>query len=160
MGSFWRAIFGRELGAEALEAVGLGLRMQKGSELGLAIDAMEAVGEAGRAVPMDGRLAAPGELRGLQDVAVFGVYRAKLRQLLERLASMAARRCREATRAAMVGRLRAFWERRALPAPVRGPVERRVLAGPKGAPTARRLEEIGIGGDLALWRGEGRGCGR
>jgi hypothetical protein len=67
--------------------------MQKGSELGLAIDAIEAVGEAGRAVPMDGRLATLGELGGLEDVAVFPVYMANLRQLLKRLASMAARRC-------------------------------------------------------------------
>jgi hypothetical protein len=42
MGSFWRAIFGLELGAETLEALSLGLNLQKGGELGLAIDAIEA----------------------------------------------------------------------------------------------------------------------
>ena len=108
MGSFWRAIFGLELVAEALEAVemvdgaavetlGLGLETQKGGDdFGLTIDAAEAVG-VGRArfrSTVGWNWVRSGAWRML---ASSGVYMAKLRQLLKRLASMAARRSWELT---------------------------------------------------------------
>jgi len=82
----------------------------------------------------------------LEDVAVFGGYMAKLRPLLKRLASMAARRSWELTgwQAAMVGRLRAFWEAWALPAPVRGEVGAAGVGGPRGA-----LRQRDVGEELA-----------
>ena len=101
-GFVWRAIFGRELevleavkivDGAAVQALGLGVETQKGGdEFGLAIDAIEAVGEAEGAVPMDGGPEALGELGAWRMLASSGVNMATLRQLLQRPALMAARR--------------------------------------------------------------------
>jgi len=55
------------------------------------------------------------------------------------------------------GRLRAFWEARALPSRVRGPVGTAGVSGPRGRPGGETFGEVSIGGDIARGQGEGRG---